>query len=170
MSAQPGRPPAQPPPQAGPQPPQAPEMQQLLEQLLGGELPGQGYLYADDPAKRQQQLVRTTPDFVRANLLRAIEVMTFDLQLPFSEDKKADVGHALLAAAQAYLLLDPSVDQEGVSIEGRANAEAQAQARFPPRVPPNAAEGKIKTKNESKSKALRGTRPQQPRPSPRIGS
>lgn len=147
--------------------------QQLIEQILGGELPGSGYLYADDPAKRQEQLVKTTADFVRDNLLRAIEVLTFDLQLPFSEDKKADVGKAILECAQAYLLLDPTVDETGNPVEGegsKAQAMAKAQHQFPPRVQPNAAEEGIKQENEGKSDALRGTRGQTPRPQPRVGS
>lgn len=147
--------------------------EQLVEQLLGGELPGAGYLYADDPAKRQEQLVKTTPDFVRANLLRAMEVLTFDLQLPFSEDKKADVGKAILECAQAYLLLDPTVDETGNPVEGegsKAQAQAKAAHQFPPRVGLNDAANAISAKHEPQTKALRKTRGQTPRPQPRVGS
>jgi len=147
--------------------------EQLVEQILGGELPGAGYLYPDDPAKRQQQLIKTTPQFVRDNLLRSIEVMSFALQLPFGEEKLADIGKAILEAAQAYLLLDPTVDENGIPVEGEgslAHAQAKAVHQFPPRVQPNAAEEAIKEKHEPQSTALRKTRGQTPRPQPRVGS
>lgn len=148
----------------------AEEQNAQVEQLLGGELIGEGYLFADDPEERAKQLIETNAEFVRQNLLRAIEVMTFDLQLPYSQDKKADVGKAVLECAQAYLLLDPTVDETGVPVEGegsKAQAAAKAVHQFPPHVQPNAGEQKVAGKNEGKSVALKNTRPQQPRPKPR---
>lgn len=144
---------------------------ELIEKILGGELPGQGYLYASDPEERQKQLIQTKPEFVRANILRAIEVMTFDLQLVFSEDKKADIGHAMLFSAQAYLLLDPTVDENGVPVEGPgsvAHANAAAAHQFPPRVAETPAEAAVKGKHEPQEKALKGTRGQTPTPQPRV--
>lgn len=157
MSAQLQQPP-------NPQMAQREQEEKLLEQILGGELPGKGYLYADDPEKRQEQMVKTTPEFVRDTLLRATEVLGFDLQLPFSPEKKSELAKAVLACAQAFLLLDPSVDAEGVSIEGRAETEA----KFPPRIAPNPAEKAVAEKNKPKTQALSGTRPDQPRPKPRV--
>jgi hypothetical protein len=94
---------------------------------LYGEPPGFGYLYAPDPETRHQSLVRTTPDFVREQILRAMEVIAYNVTLPFNEegaDKNAD---ALLKMAQAYLLIDPSVDADGVPVAGKAMAQAGAQ-------------------------------------------
>lgn len=140
-----------------------------VEAMMAAQLPGEGYLYADDPEARQKQLIKTTPQFVRDNILRAIEVLTFDVQLPLSEEPKADAAKAILALSQSYLLLDPLVDAEGVSVEGKAMAQAKASAAFPPRVPSTPAEEKVKEKNEGKSEVLKHDRPQQPRPQPRVG-
>jgi hypothetical protein len=93
-----------------------------------GELPGLGYLYPDAPEHRQATLVETTPDFARASLLRAIEVAAFSCMLPFSENKPGEWGKAILEMAQAYLLLDPTVDQAGVPVGAQAQAQGEAQA------------------------------------------
>lgn len=146
---------------------------QVLQQILGAELPGQGYLFPDDPETRQGQLVKTTPQFVRDNLLRAIEVQAFAAQLPLDEEKPSDIGKLILAMAQAYLLLDPTLDTEGVPVEGegsKAHATAKAAHEFPPRVQENPAEAASKAKHEPQSEALNKTRGQQPRPQPRVGS
>lgn len=95
-------------PPPGSQPPQ-PE-----EEPLYGELPGEGYLFAHDPETRQATLIETTPEFARMALLRMVEVGAINATLPYSEQKPSEWGHAVLMAAQAYLLLDPSVDQFGV--------------------------------------------------------
>lgn len=95
--------------------------------------------------------------------------MGFALQLPYGEDKKADLGHALLACSQSYLLLDPSVDEEGVSVEGRAEADAKAAQKFPPRVEPNAAEKNLDEKTKDKQESLKHDRGQTPTPRPRVG-
>lgn len=204
MSAQP--PPMQPqapaqqqPPPMTPQMRHEAEMDQVLEQLLGGELPGAGYLFQDDPEKRQAQLVKTTPEFVRSALLRAIEVAAFAQTLPFSMEKKSELSDQVLKNAQAYLLLDPSVDENGIPVEGpgsKAHATASAQAQFrpppapgqpghqqfeepinkttghpePPRVKPNPAEEEIANEHQGESEDLRGARGDKPRPKPRIGS
>jgi hypothetical protein len=104
-------------------------IQQLPEQPPPqyGELPGLGYLYANAPEERQQALVVTTPDFARASLLRAIETAAFASMLPFSENKPSEWGKAILEMAQAYLLLDPSVDSQGVPVGAQQQAQGQAQ-------------------------------------------
>lgn len=94
-----------------------------------GELPGLGYLYPDAPEHRQATLVETTPDFARRALLRAIEVASFSAMLPFSENKPDAWGKAILEMSQAYLLLDPSVDQQGVPVGAQAHAQGEAQAQ-----------------------------------------
>lgn len=145
---------------------------EVLQQILGAELPGEGYAFPDEPEKRQAQLVKTTPEFVRANLLRAIEVQSFYAQLPLSEEKPADIGKLILAMAQSFLLLDPTLDAEGVPIEGegsKPHAEARAQHEFPPRAPENPAEEASKEKHKEQSTILSKTHGQQPRPDPRVG-
>jgi hypothetical protein len=147
------------------------QIDQYLEQLLGGDLPGEGYLNPDPPGENEP---RPVPDreVVRDELLRATRVMAIALQLPYSEEKKADLGHALLAAAQAFLLLDPSVDSEGVQQlgpEGAIHQAAEAAAKFPPRVPPNAAEENLNEKTKPQQEALKHDRGQTPRPRPRVG-
>lgn len=92
-----------------------------------GELPGEGYLYAEAPEKREAALVHTTPDRVRAALLRAIEVAAMNVQLPFSEHNPGEWAKAALAFSQAYLLLDPSVDEMGVPVGAQAMAQGEAQ-------------------------------------------
>lgn len=166
---QPG--PPQPPPPKQPTPEEAQE--KVLEEILGAQIPGTGYLFADDPEKRQGQLVETNPEFVRKALLRAIETMAFDACLPFGQEKKESIAKAILASAQAYLLLDPSVDENGIPVEGEgsvANAQAKAQQAFPPRVQLPPAAQAIAEKNKPKSEALKHDRGQTPRPQPRVGS
>lgn len=122
--AQSQQPEAEPAPQA-PTPEQA--LEQELEKLLGGELPGAGYLFPDDPEKRQANLVKTTPDQARAALLRAVEVCAFDALLPYGSAPKSEAAKAALAFSQAYLLLDPTVDESGVPVGAQAVAQGQAQ-------------------------------------------
>lgn len=163
MSAQPPQPPRGP-VQGQPQFNSDQEIDKFLESLLGGDLPGEGFLFPDG-----KQEPRTVPDIeeVRNEALRAIKNMAIALQLPYGEDKKADVGRALLACAQSYLLLDPGLDAEGVSVEGRAEAEAKAAQKFPPRVPPNAAEEALNAKTKPQQEALKHDRGQTPLPRPR---
>jgi hypothetical protein len=158
---------------------------------LGGEVPGWGYLYANAPTERQEALVETNPEVVRDALLRGIEVGAQNALLPFSEQKPSEWGHMVLMFAQAYLLLDPSVDNEGVPVEEKINAEAAGKAsvqahasgqaferpevlasgyKEPPRVMPNPAEKKIEQKGKSKTEELKGARGDLPRPKPRVGS
>lgn len=92
-----------------------------------GELPGLGYLYADAPEARQAALVHTDPEQVRKSLLRAIETFAFNSMLPFSEKGPNEWARAMLEASQAYLLLDPSVDAQGVPLGAQAMAQGQAQ-------------------------------------------
>lgn len=157
---------------ARPSPAQDAEQQRIeeLERILGGELPGAGYEFAEDPEKRQANLVQTDAEYVRAALLRAAEVVGIELSMPFGLNKKADLGKALLAISQSYLLLDPTVDAEGVSVDGRAEAQAKAVAKFPPRVQPNPAEKAEEAKNKGKTEALSHTRADTPRPKPRVGA
>jgi hypothetical protein len=92
-----------------------------------GELPGEGYLYAHAPTERQRALVDADPETVRKTLLRAIEVCGTNAQLPFSEKGPNEWARAALEFAQAYLLLDPSVDQQGVPVGAQAQAQGAAQ-------------------------------------------
>ena len=191
MSAQPGQPPVPPGPALSAQaaPPQQLSDQQIdefLQNLLGGDLPGEGFLNPAAPGENEPR-VTPTPDQVRDELLRAVRVMAMALQLPYSEEKKADLGHALLAASQSYLLLDPSLDEEGLPAEGpgsKAHAAAAASAEFPPPAPgapapsrktvshptvkPNAAEETLNQRTKSMQKDLKGARGQAPRPRPRV--
>lgn len=145
-----------------------------------GELPGEGYLFAHDPETRQSTLIQTTPDFARATLLRAIEVLGFDASLPYGEQPPKEYAQSILALSQAYLLLDPSVDTEGIPVGAKEEAGARAQAKFqfpvtkgghpePPRVNPNPAENAIAEKHKEQSEELRGARGDRPRPQPRVG-
>lgn len=116
--------PAEPAPQA-PTPEQA--LEQELEKILGGELPGAGYLFPDDPEKRQVNLVKTTPEFARAALLRAVEVCAFKAQQIYGNTPESEAAKAALAFSQAYLLLDPTVDESGVPVGAQATAQGEAQ-------------------------------------------
>jgi hypothetical protein len=87
------------------------------EEPLFGELPGEGYLYPHAIDVRLRAMVQTNPEAVRMALLRAIEVAATAAQLPFSENKPSEYGHMALMMSQAYLLLDPSVDQHGVPVD-----------------------------------------------------
>lgn len=92
-----------------------------------GEPPGEGYLYAHDPETRQRAMVQTNPDVVRDMLLRAMETAAQNALLPFNEVDVEKQGRAALALAQAYLLIDPSVDSEGVNVAHKAAVGAMAQ-------------------------------------------
>ena len=134
MSAQPGMPPMGPPQQQ--QEPQQPtgtpeeqhlaELSKMLEQALGGEIPGKGYLFPADPAERKSALIPVDVDQVRDQLLRSLETMAIGLQLPYGAEKKGELGKSILEVAQAYLLLDPSVDATGVPVGAAATAQAEA--------------------------------------------
>jgi hypothetical protein len=91
---------------------------------LYGEPPGLGYLYAHDPEFRQMALVSTNPDIVRKMILRAMEVLAYNAMLPFNEEGAAKNADGLLRMAQAYLLIDPEVDAEGVPVAGKQTAAA----------------------------------------------
>ena len=126
--------PQQVPPQDLEQPAVALNVEALIGQLPPqpppqyGELPGEGYLYAGAPEIRQAALVKTTPEFARDALLRSIEVAAMNSMLPFSEKTPSEWAKAALAFSQAYLLLDPSVDNQGVPVGAEAHAQGAAQA------------------------------------------
>lgn len=133
MPPQQGQPPRGP---VGPQGPQTPfaarseneeRADKVLEEVLGGQIPGAGYLFADDPEKRQEHMIKTTPEVTRDALLRAVEVCAQNATLPFGMVTKAELGKAALAFSQAYLLLDPSVDETGVPVGAQAIAQGEAQ-------------------------------------------
>lgn len=168
-----------------PQPQQSPQPEE--PNRLSGELPGAGYLFPPDPAQREQALVPTTPEFVRNALLRAIETQAFGMMMPYDEKEPDKRAHAILMAAQAYLLLDPTVDEQGVPVGAQQTAQAAANAAFPQQpaftektdasghreppkrnVPPAAQA--IQAKNKPKEEVLKGARGSNPRPRPRIGS
>lgn len=94
---------------------------------LYGEPPGLGYLYARDPEFRQRALIKTNPEMVRAMILRAMEVVAQNTLLPFNEEGAAKNSEALLKMSQAYLLIDPSVDAQGVPVAGKMLAQAGGQ-------------------------------------------
>src|SRR5438477_466841 len=94
---------------------------------LYGEPPGEGYLYARDPLTRQRAMVATDPEIVRDMLLRAMETAAQNALLPFNETDVEKQGRAALAFAQAYLLIDPSVDSEGVSVAHKGAVQAMGQ-------------------------------------------
>lgn len=145
------------------------QIDKFLEELLGGDLPGEGFLFPD-PEQAKEPRETPTVEEVRDECLRAIRNNAIALQMPYSEAKKADLGHALLAAAQAYLLTDPTVDSEGVKQLGPGGAieqAAEAAAKFPPRIPPNAAEENLNEKTKPEQEALKHDRGQQPLPRPR---
>jgi len=141
--------------------------EQALEKTIGGDLPGGGYLFPDGT-----QDPRPAPDIadVRNELLRAIKTLALMVQLPYGEDKKADVGHCILALGQTYLLTDPTLDNEGVPVEGpgsKAHAQALATHEFPPRVQPNPAEERLNERTKPEQEALKHDRGQAPLPRPR---
>lgn len=184
-------------PQGAPQGPQGPQedprqaqLDQIVQEILGGEIPGTGYLFPKpesdtDPPRRPAP----SPDQVRDELLRAILACAKDIQLPFGQEKKSDASKSVLALSQSYLLLDPSLDEEGLPAEGpgsKASAVAAAAAEHPqapvvaaaggakrtvsaPRAQPNAAEEALNGRTQSMQKDLRGARGQTPRPQPRAG-
>lgn len=94
---------------------------------LYGEPPGLGYLYAREAEFRQAALVDTSPELVRKMILRSMEVVAQNVLLPFNEEGAAKNADALLRMAQAYLLIDPSVDAEGVPVAAKAMGQAQTQ-------------------------------------------
>lgn len=184
MSYQPPAPGAVQAPAAPQQDPQQAQLDQIVQEILGGEIPGTGYLFpspTDAP-----RAPAPTPDAVREELLRAIMVCAKDIELPFGQEKKGDAAKSVLALSQSYLLLDPSLDQEGLPAEGpgsKASAAAAAAAEHPsaaegggakktvahPLVRPNAAEERLSNRTQSMQDDLRGARGQTPRPRPRAG-
>lgn len=170
--------------QAAGQPPadsQQAQLDQIVQEVLGGELPGTGYLFPrpDDAARAPAP----SADKVREELLRALQVCAKDVQLPFGQEKKESAAKSILAMSQAFLLLDPSLDEEGLPAEGpgsKASAAAAAAAEHGvpgdnkktvthPRVEPNAAEERLDQRTQSMQDDLRGARGQTPRPRPRAG-
>lgn len=163
---------------------------------LYGEPPGEGYLYARDPAFRQAALIHTDPEIVRTMLLRAMEVLATNLLLPFNEEKAVGNADAILKLAQSYLLIDPSVDAEGVPVAMKAALSAAGQAAGaagspqpggqahgqvkkganvgghaqPPRVVPGAAAQAIEQMHEHAEEVLQGARGSRPLPRPRPSS
>src|SRR5215471_13750025 len=107
--------------------PQLPNPDPNSSPPLNGEPPGEGYLYAHDPETRQRAMVATNPEVVRNMLLRAMETAAQNVLLPFNEVDVEKQGRAALALAQAYLLIDPSVDAEGVNVAHKAAVGAMAQ-------------------------------------------
>lgn len=107
--------------------PQAPNPDPNSPPPLFGEPPGEGYLYARDPIFRQAAMVHTTPDIVRVMLLRAMEVAAQNSLLPFNEEGAMKNADAALKFAQAYLLIDPEVDAEGVPVAAKQALQATGQ-------------------------------------------
>ncbi len=119
---------------------------------LFGEPPGQGYLYPNDPEQRQAAMISTSPEIVRTQILRAMEVAAQNALLPFAEVDVQKVSDAMLKMAQAYLLIDPTVDAQGVPVGaqqtmGAAQQLAVAHGSPPPPAPagkPGEAHGTVK--------------------------
>lgn len=124
---------------------------------LYGEPPGEGYLYARDPGTRQRAMVATNPEIVRDMLLRAMETAAQNALLPFNETDAEKQGKAALAFAQAYLLIDPSVDSEGVSIAGKAAAQAMGQIAVNASQPPPPGGGAAAARGSSGARGRGGS-------------
>jgi len=107
--------------------PQLPNPDPNASPPMYGEPPGEGYLYARDPETRQAAMVETNPNVVRDMLLRAMETAAQNALLPFNETDVEKQARAALAFAQSYLLIDPSVDSEGVNVAHKAAVGAMAQ-------------------------------------------
>lgn len=175
--------------------PQLPDPNPNAAPPLYGEAPGEGYLYARAPQFRQLALVHTTPEVVRVMLLRFIETAANSASLPFNQEGAQKLMDAALKASQAYLLLDPEVDAEGVNVATRAAltaagsapapqqgapAKADGQAHgtvkpgpsptSPPRVQPGPAGQAMAALHEHATDVLRGARPDRPLPQPRPGA
>lgn len=120
--------PAPPPEPTDPRAIQEAEAERILTQILGGQLPGAGYLFPDRPQVRQANLIKTTPEDARDALLRAVELCAQGSLLPYGAVAKGEYAKAALAFSQAYLLLDPTVDEAGVPVAAKAAAGAEAQA------------------------------------------
>lgn len=158
-----------------------------------GELPGAGWAFIDDPAARQRAEVQTTPEAVRNALLRTIETTAQAARLPYGEEHdKSKSGDMILKAAQAYLLLDPSVDATtGVPVIAGAVADAAKQmavgsqqsqqapgtatslprktvgtATMPPRVTTSAMDA-LNEMHQNLATVLKGGRADSPLPKPR---
>lgn len=91
---------------------------------------------------------------VRAQLLRAMEVCAQNATMPLSSKSPKEYSQAALQFAQAFLLIDPSVDAEGVPLEHHVELNAAAQ--------------KIAAENKPKTEELKGARADNPRPKPRV--
>lgn len=112
-----------------------------------------------------EPVIETTPEIVRMRLLRAIEICAKDTVLSaMDEAGAADLGSAALRFAQAYLLLDPLVDSEGIPVAGKAIVDAMAstgQSHAEPQQPEPAGEdgqahGNVKKKPGQPPKVLPG--------------
>jgi hypothetical protein len=126
---------------------------------LYGEPPGEGYLYARDPETRQRAMVETNPDVCRDMLLRAMETAAQNALLPFNETDVEKQGRAALAFAQAYLLIDPSVDAEGVNVAHKAAVGAMGQMAVNAAQPqPQTAGAASATKRQLGGKTTVGTK------------
>lgn len=109
-------------------------------------------------------------DQVRSYLLNAIKAAAENYVVQDDPAGKDVHGQAALQFAQSYLLIDPTLDKEGLPAEGpgsKAHAQAKAQHEFPPKVHPNAAMQASADKHKLQGEALEHDRGQTPRPSPR---
>lgn len=149
MSAQGGQPPVGP-PGVGPgaQPPGA--------QLPDIPTSGLSFMSPEEQTQNVGLASGVTPEEVRAVLLLAIKRCGENVAMPLSQTPPKEWAQAVLQMSQAYLLLDPSVDAEGLPA--------------PPRVPMPAAAQEIAAENEGKSKTLENDRGQKPTPKPRVGA
>lgn len=107
---------------------------------------------------------------VRDWLLRAIKAAAENYVVQDDPAGKDAHGQAALQFGQTYLLIDPTLDSEGLPAEGpgsKAHAQARAQHQFPPKVQPNPAMQASSAKHKGQEEALEHARGQTPRPDPR---
>lgn len=113
--------------QVQPQPSEAEQINEVLQQLVGGELPGAGVLFPSDPDAARALFSTTTVDEARAALLYATKFHAISSIMPYDMGKISEHADSALKFTQAYLLADPSVDAEGVSVAAKGEAQAAGQ-------------------------------------------
>lgn len=107
--------------------PQLPDPSPGSAPPLYGEAPGEGYMYARAPLVRQRAMVHTDPEVVRQVMLRSMEWLASSAPFPFSQEGAKNQADAVLKLAQAYLLIDPTVDAQGVPVAANLALQMASQ-------------------------------------------
>jgi hypothetical protein len=115
---------------------------------------GIDFMSPDEVHANAAMAVRVTPDDVRQELLLAIKRCAENVTMPLGNKPPKEWSQAALQLSQAYLLLDPSVDSEGVPLAHHIELNAAAQA--------------IAAENKPKTEDLKGARADTPKPQPRV--